>query len=338
MKQIKWLDYTRGAAIILVVLGHAIAGVSVEAGSFFNIMYMIITGFHMPLFFLISGFLYNQKNKENTINCYFSDFEKKVIDLLIPYVLFEVLYCVVGYFTKDEKYTFEALIRSYYHPISHFWFIYVLFFVFMIIPIVLFIVRKEWIAVFVFLTVYMLIAGIEIEFPIVSIVYYSIFFLLGKAAAQAGIFTKKICHPIAFVFLLIVYLVYNYFRASYDVLNFRGLNILNAIIGMYVFVVGMVFLMNTLKVCQSFFCKLGKASILIYLVHSLFVSISRTLLIKASISFSPLIIILTTIIGTVIPLLIYLLGERFALISIFYMPRKSFIRIRHKEKREASQT
>lgn len=47
-ERIKWIDNLRGMAVILVILHHAgLAGV----GRF-------ILGFHMPLFFFITGLLY----------------------------------------------------------------------------------------------------------------------------------------------------------------------------------------------------------------------------------------------------------------------------------------
>ncbi len=46
-KRLMWLDAARGIGILLVLLGHT----SPSFGKF-------IYGFHMPLFFIISGFLY----------------------------------------------------------------------------------------------------------------------------------------------------------------------------------------------------------------------------------------------------------------------------------------
>jgi fucose 4-O-acetylase-like acetyltransferase len=48
--RILWIDVCRGIGILLVVLGHC--------DPFFN---KYIYGFHMPLFFLLSGWLYNKQ-------------------------------------------------------------------------------------------------------------------------------------------------------------------------------------------------------------------------------------------------------------------------------------
>lgn len=52
----KWIDVCRGIGICLVVLGHTV-----------NPFVKIIYGFHMPLFFLISGYLFKQENDLKSI-------------------------------------------------------------------------------------------------------------------------------------------------------------------------------------------------------------------------------------------------------------------------------
>jgi len=61
--RIEWLDSLKGFAIFLVVVGHVILGY-IRAETFteyqwsLQFVYGVIYSFHMPLFFLISGFLY----------------------------------------------------------------------------------------------------------------------------------------------------------------------------------------------------------------------------------------------------------------------------------------
>ncbi|WP_026606064.1 acyltransferase family protein [Methylocapsa acidiphila] len=56
-----YLDYTKGYAIILVVLGHTIGGLEkvgvVSPAGFYATLSDVIYTFHMPLFFFVSGFL-----------------------------------------------------------------------------------------------------------------------------------------------------------------------------------------------------------------------------------------------------------------------------------------
>ena len=58
-----YIDFVKGIAIVLVVLGHCIQYGSghvylFEEEFFNNSLYKLIYSFHMPLFILISGFLF----------------------------------------------------------------------------------------------------------------------------------------------------------------------------------------------------------------------------------------------------------------------------------------
>lgn len=72
-KRIRWIDISKGIGIILVLMGHV---------SKIKIINNIIFSFHMPLFFMISGYLY--KNKEKFV-------KNKFKKILIPYFLFSIV-------------------------------------------------------------------------------------------------------------------------------------------------------------------------------------------------------------------------------------------------------
>ena len=65
-QRFEWVDKLKGIAIVLVVLGHAISGSGVFDQDvipvIWDVVYKVINSFHMPLFFFLSGFLYNRKN------------------------------------------------------------------------------------------------------------------------------------------------------------------------------------------------------------------------------------------------------------------------------------
>lgn len=68
------LDITKGIGIVLVVWAHA-------RGPFSRYMYL----FHMPLFFLVSGYLFNR-------GCSLKEFIlKKIKSLYIPFIVWNIL-------------------------------------------------------------------------------------------------------------------------------------------------------------------------------------------------------------------------------------------------------
>ena len=62
-KHIEWIDGAKGFAILLVIIGHCIDGYK-DAELFkqytfiFNSLHYFIYSFHMPLFFMINGYLF----------------------------------------------------------------------------------------------------------------------------------------------------------------------------------------------------------------------------------------------------------------------------------------
>jgi fucose 4-O-acetylase-like acetyltransferase len=78
MKRIKWLDVARGFGIILVILGHQSIPDSIK---------IHIYSFHMPLFFIVSGFLLSF-GKEDSFNKFLG---KKAKSILWPYLYISIL-------------------------------------------------------------------------------------------------------------------------------------------------------------------------------------------------------------------------------------------------------
>ena len=77
-----WLDFAKGIGIILVVYAHAISRDAY--------IWVLINQFHMPLFFLISGYLY--RTKENWGEFLIG----KIRSLWLPYVVSSIITSIVG--------------------------------------------------------------------------------------------------------------------------------------------------------------------------------------------------------------------------------------------------
>ena len=94
----KKIDLLRAIAIILVIIGHCIqygsGGRFLEGGLFYdNILFKIIYSFHMPLFMLISGYLfYNSACKYDTKTL----LKKRTVSLLVPIISFSCINFVIA--------------------------------------------------------------------------------------------------------------------------------------------------------------------------------------------------------------------------------------------------
>ena len=82
MERDKSLDVAKGFGILLVVIGHGYSGLT-------N-MEQLICGFHMPFFFIVTGILYGKKG-----NCFQFKWKKKIKELIVPYVIWEGMWCLV---------------------------------------------------------------------------------------------------------------------------------------------------------------------------------------------------------------------------------------------------
>ena len=89
-KRITFIDMARGLAILLVVMGHR--GFITERTNIF------ISSFHLPLFFIASGMLFELKSERLVETSTF--FKRKIKSLFIPYFFFSVCSMLLDLYFK----------------------------------------------------------------------------------------------------------------------------------------------------------------------------------------------------------------------------------------------
>lgn len=146
-KRLDWLDIARGIGIIFVVSAHTLIPQIRANSRLAEFLWIFIYNFHMPLFFFISGFLFERnllyyRNKYTTI-------VSKAKYLVLPYVVFSVLaYLAIftamhlpplasvlntgGYHITDFKSAVLQILFYNHHADQHLWFAYSLFLVFVV--------------------------------------------------------------------------------------------------------------------------------------------------------------------------------------------------------------
>ena len=82
-KRLEYIDIAKAIGIILMVIGHCIPG------KIANYIYL----FHMPMFFMITGYVF--KPEENW-NGYKSFIKRKIKSLYIPFVMFNIMFLVLN--------------------------------------------------------------------------------------------------------------------------------------------------------------------------------------------------------------------------------------------------
>lgn len=99
-ERISWIDSCKGLAILLVIIGHTMTS---EISSVF------IYGFHMPLFFFLSGLVCNEK-KYNWVSFLKSRFNS----LILPYIFFYLLTYLYWLFIE---YNFRSIDLLWWQPL-----------------------------------------------------------------------------------------------------------------------------------------------------------------------------------------------------------------------------
>lgn len=113
-----YIDMTRGLAIILVVLGHALQYTLQNYDE--NIIFRAIYSFHMPLFMFISGFV-NYGGKKD-----FSWIKRRMQALLVPFLIWIFIpFILEQNFNMQDIYV--RIIEIVKSPDNSNWFIYILF-------------------------------------------------------------------------------------------------------------------------------------------------------------------------------------------------------------------
>lgn len=188
MKKIKEIDLMKGIGMCLVYLGHCFQfqGLNImDKSSFFIYVHDTIYSFHMPLFFIISGFLANitTDNKKINLKKYYVG---KIKRIFVPYIFINLVdFGARTCFPKVINTQFEGWKSVLLRGTKITWFIYVLFIILFIFPVLeKYIVKKNKlkslmiVIILILLNYLKVFDGIEI-LSIDRVAYYLIYFYIG---------------------------------------------------------------------------------------------------------------------------------------------------------------
>ena len=136
----KWVDDVKVIACILVVLGHFFQSMTKASILPENDLYewfeTTIYYFHVPLFFICSGYLYQKYSKVNSIGSWCKNVAKKALALGVPYVTFSTATWLLKTMIADSvtKQADSLLNTLVVNPSAPYWYLYALFFIFLVTP------------------------------------------------------------------------------------------------------------------------------------------------------------------------------------------------------------
>lgn len=126
----------KGIGFVLVVCGHYVPDGS---PAFWRSVHDVVWQFHMPLFFILAGYLY----KGTPIAHYSAHVRKKIRRLVLPYISIAAIFFVIKFvpsifFKLGHPVSPGIFVNIFINPANSYvpllWFIYTLFLIFLIFP------------------------------------------------------------------------------------------------------------------------------------------------------------------------------------------------------------
>lgn len=329
MKREEWLDDERGLACILVALGHLVKSF-IESGliidnQIVNWFVTTIYYFHVPIFFFCSGYLYQKKNKVDSLKSYTVNLKRKIIDLGIPYITFSVItYLLKLLFsgsvnTEINDSLLSILLRN---PINQMWYLYALIGIFAILPTINN-KKSSIIILLVTLALKIIVTFWSCSYPM--LVWYvmgnAIWFVLGMETHYNHLLEKRKCNnlvPIA------VYIIISIIISAFSI-SFKGLPAIMAFGGIVSVTIMFVGIHNNqLQMAwRKMVNPVAKYMLQIYLLHTICAACMRSILFKVNIRNLLIHTVVGLIASFVIPIIIAIITEKSVYLNIFFFPTKT---------------
>lgn len=145
------IDLSKGLAILFVYLGHSILYHPIPMQSMYGWCHWLakfITSFNMPMFFIISGYLFS-KSEKSTAELY----KGKTMRILIPY-LFTMLILVCVKLVLPPSLSYNSAVGGGYKSLiinalcygGDRWFVYTLFIIFLLLIPIRTWLKKKWLS------------------------------------------------------------------------------------------------------------------------------------------------------------------------------------------------
>lgn len=135
-----WIDNIKVIACVLVALGHfmqsMVSAELIENSGLCKWFVQTVYYFHVELFFICSGFLYQKYTVTSSLSDHIRNIFKKFLNLGIPYFMFSIVtWLLKTVFSGSVNTEVGGLFYSLFvHPLSPYWYLFALFFIYALTP------------------------------------------------------------------------------------------------------------------------------------------------------------------------------------------------------------
>ena len=328
-KKVTWIEYAKAIGIILVVYGHVARGVY-TAGlpideNLFQIVDRVIYSFHMPLFFFLSGlFLITSLKKWGRKNFVLI----KASTVAYPYLVWSILQGSIEVYMNsytNQGILFSDVLTLFYQPRAQFWFLYALFTIFVFSALLYQSYKDKVImGIFVFsLIIYIFRHNIPTIYGLNFFTGYFVYFAFGAVCSKwinsDFLRSKTALFSTLILFVLGQYLFINYTQFSNDPLH--NINQLILVLISIAFIMSLA--KNLPETPMSLLLLIGQSSFSIYILHVIFGSGARIILVNIfNISSLPTHLIFGCMGAIFAPLAITIIINKYRIGYIFSFPTK----------------
>jgi len=326
------VETLRGAAIILVVIGHVIGsgsdgGMQVENDSFLRHFYYTFEYLRMPLFTVISGWVYALHPVNSK---FFNDFiVKKIRRILLPMIFVGAAYFLLQYLVPgtNKKGDLIEIWKIIVLPYTLFWYLPSLFLVFALIAVIDSYRKMEtfisWFLIFVLALGILLIRDLIITqeslnyFSYKGALYLLPFFIMGIGIKRFKDYFRNRIFISSLLIILAVSLIIQQL-AWYNILEYSFSK--SGGIGLIIGLTGTILLFR-LHWKVNWLIWFGSFAYSIFLFHAFGTAAGRIIIQKFGIHYSAIIFIVSLIAGMCVPIIAEKIFDRFGITRMLFLGR-----------------
>lgn len=326
----KWIDDVKVIACILVVLGHFFQSMTkaniLPENDLYKWFNTTIYYFHVPLFFICSGFLYQKHSKVNSVDSWYKNAAKKALALGVPYATFTTAVWVLKkVFSSSVNDQIGGLGDTlFFHPTAPYWYLYALFFIFLVTP-----TFGSVKAATVGLVVAIVAKGLILTggggygvYAVSTVLSNEIWFVLGMSVCAFNVQLKgrkvqgTICGLLFMILSVVVYMIGNHNK------------MVSFALGLLACIAVILLVVDSEEKFGRGMNFLAKYTMPIFLMHTLFAAPLRSVLVKVGIENAVIHVVLGLGISFVGPIIAAWTMKKTKWLEFFLYPNK-FVKIRN---------
>ena len=326
MKRLSYIDSLKGLAIILVVVGHVATGYlrGGDQNALYAGLYNAIYAFHMPLFFMISGFLFSHAYSAKSASLRAEKLKRQIFNLVFLYLLYSLFMwasTVVLHRYVNTPCTVRDLLLLPVKPIKIFWYLYVLILYYLVFSCG-FIARQKtaWLLLpaLIFNVISFRVPN-SLPFSAKNFLFYLLFFVLGMVLNEK----PQLLEKKALIFTPLPLITALFVLFWHDSRTLQSIPFVNTALGL------------SCSLCLfGLFCQcrplgeslalsfVGRYSLEIYVLHLHFGTFCRALFRRTSLTDPLLLTLIASVISVLVPIAVTLLCKKLGIYRYLFAPFK----------------